>query len=201
MSGGRCLNVYLTLTSETYTWIKKRTVLFLHEPNVNESSGCACRSYSLVNEAVGQWKCLAAVSGEWRCRLDDGWRSECAFHLICPVFQPTDGRPFIPLALNSYKWLWKCVEPLSTAGSCWEGIWAALLSGRECVCRVHQSLPSPGELNKLIGRLVAVSSRSVVPIHRKTERRTSWRPVLLFSAGPRTFRLKTHKHKKIKVEK
>lgn len=53
--------------------------------------------------------------------------------------------------------------PHIRAGPCWEGIWPALLAGRECVCRVHQSLPSPGELNKLIGRLVAASSRHCGP--------------------------------------
>lgn len=106
---------------------------------------------------------LAVGSEEWRYRLDDEWHPECAFHLICSVLQFTDGSPFILLAPNSYNWVSKCMGPHIRAGPCWEGIWAALLAGRECVCRVHQSLPSPGELNKLIGRLVAASSRHCGP--------------------------------------
>lgn len=44
------------------------------------------------------------------------------------------------------------------------------VAGREFVCGVHQSLPSPGELNKLIGRLMAASKLdSVVPIHAARE--------------------------------
>ena len=142
---------------------------FVLKLNVNESRGLSSRSYTQINEAPGWWKCFVAVSVEWRYKLDDGWHSECAFHLICPVFHSTDARPFILLALNSYNWRSKCTEPLSTAGSCWEGIWAALLSERECVCRVHQSVPSPGELNKLIGRLVAASC-SLCASHSQKDR-------------------------------
>lgn len=93
--------------------------------------------------------------------------TECAFHLICSVLQFTDGSLFILLATNSYNWLSKCIGPHIRAGPCWEGIWAALLPGRECVCRVHQSLPLPAELNKLIGRLVAASSRHCGPYSSK----------------------------------
>lgn len=89
--------------------------------------------------------------------------TECAFHLICSVLQFTDGSPFILLAPNSYNWVSKCIGPHIRAGPYWEGIWAALLPGRECVRRAHQSLPSPGELNKLIGRQVAASSRHCGP--------------------------------------
>lgn len=122
----------------------------------------------------------SVASVEWRYKLDDEWHSECAFHLICSVLQFTDGSPFILLAPNSYNWVSKCIGPHIRAGPCWEGIWAALLPGRECVCRVHQSLPSPGELNKLIGRLVAASSRHCGPYssqHRaqKALQWTSWK--------------------------
>jgi len=105
----------------------------------------------------------------------DEWHHECAFHLICSVLQFTDGRPFIPLAPNSYNWLPKCAGPRIRAGPCWEGIWAALLAGRECVCRVHQSLPSPGELNKLIGRLVVASSRHCGPHSSRHRAQAGWK--------------------------
>lgn len=119
-----------------------------------------------------QWCSVAVGSVEWRYRLDDEWHPECAFHLICSVLQFTDGSPFILLAPNSYNRVSKCMGPHIRAGPCWEGIWAALLAGRECVCRVHQSLPSPGELNKLIGRLVAASSRHCA---QKALQWTSWK--------------------------
>lgn len=111
---------------------------------------------------------------------DDEWHPECAFHFICSVLQFTDGSPFILLAPNSYNWVSKCMGPHIRASPCWEGIWAALLAGRECVCRVHQSLPSPGELNKLIGRLVAASSRHCGPYSsqqraQKVMQWTSWK--------------------------
>lgn len=97
-----------------------------------------------------------------------------AFHLIWSVLQFTDGRPFTLLVLNSYNWVSKCMGPHIRAGPRWEGIWAALLPGRECVCRVHQSLPSPGELNKLIGRLVTVfqTLRSLFMSSQSTESST-----------------------------
>lgn len=110
-----------------------------------------------------KWCSVAVGSVGWRSRLNDDWHPECAFHLICSVLQFTDGSPFILLAPNSYNWVSKCMGLHIRAGPCWEGIWAALLAGRECVCRVHQSLPLPGELNKLIGRLVAASSRHCGP--------------------------------------
>lgn len=127
-----------------------------------------------------QWCSVAVGSVEWRYRLDDEWHPECAFHLICSVLQFTDGSPFILLAPNSYNRVSKCMGPHIRAGPCWEGIWAALLAGRECVCRVHQSLPSPGELNKLIGRLVAASSRHCAPYSsmlraQKALQWTSWK--------------------------
>lgn len=129
---------------------------------------CITLSYyaemKLTSVLLKVWLCTVAVGRvEQRYSLDDEWHPECAFHLICSVLQFTDGSPFILLAPNSYNWISKCMGPHIRAGPCWEGIWAALLAGRECVCRVHQSLPSPGELNKLIGRLVAASSRHCGP--------------------------------------
>ncbi len=115
-------------------------------------------------------------SVEGRCRLDDEWHSESAFHLICSVPQFTDGSPFILLAPNSYNWVSKCMGPNTRAGPCWEGIWAALLVRRECVCRVHQSLPWPVELNKLIGRLLGPSSRHCGPYssRQRAQRALQW---------------------------
>ena len=112
----------------------------------------SCQQCSVAGGSVG-----------WRSRLDNEWHPECAFHLICSVPQFTDGCPFILLAPNSYNWVSKFMGPHLRVAPNWEGIWAALLAGRECVCRVHQSLPLPGELNKLIGRPVAASSRHCGP--------------------------------------
>lgn len=89
--------------------------------------------------------------------------SQCAFHSICSVLQFSGGTSFIPLAPNSYNWAPKCTGPNIRPGPYWEGIWPALLAGRECVRGAQQSLPSPGELNKLIGRQVAASSRHCAP--------------------------------------
>lgn len=89
--------------------------------------------------------------------------TQCAFHSICSALQFTDGASFIPLAPNSSNWLSKCTGPSIGPGSYWEGIWPALLPGRECVRRAHQSLPSPGELNKLIGRQVGARSSHCGP--------------------------------------
>lgn len=101
------------------------------------------------------------------------WVQDCAmthinyvFLLICSEIQFTDGNPFIPLAPNSYNWVSKCMGPIS--GWAPAGRAYGLLCQEEgSVCRVHQSLPSPTELNKLIGRRVETSSRlSLFYTHR-----------------------------------
>lgn len=153
--------LWQTLAWPSILWTTMKTALDLFNLCYYAEMKLTSTPVSLAPVSSAGW--LWVRSEEWRYRLDDEWHTECAFHLICSVLQFTDGSPFILLAPNSYNWVSKCIGPHIRAGPCWEGIWAALLAGRECVCRVHQSLPSPGELNKLIGRLVAASSRHCGP--------------------------------------